>query len=161
MIPDSRLCDSYCHGCTVLLLQKYALNVCAVLFGFWSSCLKVYIHSRFINTQQRTITSFFSWSPFSRVSLLCWYYKKYGFKVCVILFSFIQLIIKFISISPESIHRYEQQPHLTSLMSYHLATAKHRDCIRSQPIIVREIITPIYFACFSHLRQFTTVTNQC
>ena len=35
---------------------------------------------------------------------------------------FIQLIIKFISIYPESSHRDEQQHHLTSITSYHLVT---------------------------------------
>ena len=38
--------------CTVLLLLKYGIKVCAVLFGFLSYCLMVYIRLGFINTHQ-------------------------------------------------------------------------------------------------------------
>ena len=148
--------------CTVLLLNKYSLKVCAVWFGFWSSCLKFCIYLRCINTQRRTTTTPFSlWLPSPQSSLLCWYYKNYGFQVCVILFDFIQLIILFVFIYHESAHSCKQQHQLTSLNSYHLATTEHRDCMMGQPIVVKEIVTSIHFVCFSHLRQFTNVTNQC
>ena len=68
--------------------------------------------------------------------------RRYVFKVCAIFF-LIQLILKFISIYPSSTHSDEQQPHLTSIPSYHIATTKRQDCIRGQPIVVREIVTPI------------------
>ena len=129
--------------CTVLLLQKYILKVCAVLFGFRSSCLKVHIHLRYINTQQQTITSFYLWLPFSRVSLICWYYENTVLRFVWYRLVFIQIIIKFISIYPTSTHRYEHHQHLISLMSYQIATEKCRDCIRGQTIIVRDIVTPI------------------
>ena len=44
-----------------------------------------------------------------------------------------------------------------------ISSSNHWSTILSQgrPSIVREIITLILFLCFIHLRQFTTVTNQC
>ena len=57
----------------VLLLWKYGLKVCVVSFGFWSSCLKVYIYLCCIKTHRWTTTPFYLWFPSSRVSLLCWY----------------------------------------------------------------------------------------
>ena len=129
--------------CTVLLLRKYDFKVCAVLFGFWSSCLKFYIHLLCINTQRWTTTPFSLWFPSSRVSLLCWYYKNAVLRFVWYCLVFIQIIIKFISIYPASTHIDKQQHHLTSLKSYNLATSEHRDCIRGQPIIVREIVNMI------------------
>ena len=120
--------------CTVLLLRKYGSNVCVVSFCFWSSCLIVYIHLRYINTQWHTITPIYSWSPSSRVSLLCRYYENRVLRFVWFRLIFIQLIIKFISIYPASTHSDEQQHHSTSLTSYHLATSERRDCIRDQLI---------------------------
>ena len=132
-----------------------------ISFGFWSSCLIVYIHLLCINTQWITTTLFSLWSSLSGVILLCWYNTNTVLRFVWFIFIFIQLIIKFIYIYPVSTHSNKQRIHLTSLASYHLATAKRRDCIRGQPIVVRETVTLIYFVCFSHIRQFTTVTNQC
>ena len=42
---------------------------------------------------------------------------------------FIQLIIKFISIYPESSNSNKQQHHSTSLTCYHIATSEHQYCI--------------------------------
>ena len=127
----------------VVLLQTYSFKVCTVLFDFWSSSLKVYINLRCINTQKRRTTQFYSYSPLARVSLLSWYYKNTFLRLVCYRLVLIQLIIKFISIYPASTYSDEQHHHLTSLMSYHLATTQLRYCIRSQTIIVRDISTPI------------------
>ena len=74
---------------------------------------------------------------------------------------FIQLIIKFIFIYPESSHIDEQKHHSTTLRPYYLATSKCQACTRGQTIVERDIITWILLVCFSHLRLFTAVTNQC
>ena len=128
---------------TVLLLQKHGFKFCTVLFGFWSSCLKVYIHLRCINTQKNRTTQFDSWSPLSQVNLLSWYYENAFLRFVWYRLVLIQLIIKFISIYPASTHSDEQHHHLKSLMSYHLATTKNQDCIRGQPIVVRDVVTLI------------------
>ena len=147
--------------CNVLLLREYILKACVVLFGFWSSCLKVYIHLLCINTQRRTTIPFSSWSSLSQVSLLCWYYKNTVLRIVWSCLVFIQLIIKFISIYSTSSNSNKQQHHSTSLMSYNLVTTKLSDCFRGQPIVLRDIVTLIWYVCFSHLRKFTTVSNQC
>ena len=123
--------------CTVLLLQKYGFKVCAVLFGFWSSCLKFHIHLLWINTQRQITTPFYSWLPSSRVSLLCCYYEHTVRSFVWYCLVFIQLIMKFISICLASTHGNKQHQHLTSLTSYHLATYERQDCIKGQPISLR------------------------
>ena len=141
-------CARHCHGWEhFFLLQKCGIKVCAVLFGFCSSCLIVYIDWYFITTQQQTTTPLWLWLPSSQVNLLCWYYENTVLRLVWYCLIFIQLIIKFISIYPESTHSNEQQHHLKSLMSYYLVTAKHQDYIRGQRIIVREIINLIEFVC--------------
>ena len=89
---------------TLLLLQTYGFKVCAVSFGFWSSYLKVYTHLRCIDTQRQTTTPFSLWLPSSRVSILCWYYKNTFLRFVWYCLVFIQLVIKLISIYPESTH---------------------------------------------------------
>ena len=42
----------------MLILQKYGLKVCVILFGFYSTRYKVYIHLPCINTQRRKIAPF-------------------------------------------------------------------------------------------------------
>ena len=122
--------------CTVLLLQKYGFNIFASSFGFRSSSWKLYIHLRCNNTQRRTTTQFSLWSPSSRVSLLCWYYKNTVLKFVWYHSVFIQLIIKFVSIYPASTHIRKHHHHVTSLISYHLSTVKLRNFIRGQPIFM-------------------------
>ena len=69
---DLRLYGLHFSGeCTVLLLFKYGMTICAVLFDFWSYCLIIYIHIRFINLQRQRTTYISLWSLFSRVSLVC------------------------------------------------------------------------------------------
>ena len=97
--------------CTLFLLKIYGFKVCVVSFGFWSSCLKVYIHLLCIDTQRWTTTPFFLWSPLSQVSLLCWYYKNMVSRFVWYRLIFIQLIIKFISVYPASTHSDNQQHH--------------------------------------------------
>ena len=144
LLPDSSLCDSIVTGeCTVLILPKYVEKVCALSFGFWSCCFKVYIHLRIINTQRGTTTPYYSWLSLSWISLLCWYYKYTLLRFVWYRLVFIQLIIKFVSIYPASKHRDKQQHHLTWLTSYHLVIADFRDCINGQPVVVREILTLI------------------
>ena len=96
--------------CTFLLPQKYVLMVCAVSFGFWSSCLKVYIHLWCINqTATKNKTIFFVILIFTgEFNMLI--LQKYGFKVCMTLIDFIQLIIKFISIYNEKTQRQTTSP---------------------------------------------------
>ena len=89
------------------------------------------------------------------------YYENTVLRLVWFSLIFIELIIKFISIYPASSHIDEQKHHSTSLTSYNLATTECQNCIRGQTIVVRDIVTLILFVCFSHLRQFTTVTNQC
>ena len=43
---------------TKLILQKYGLKVCVILFGFYSTRYKVYIHLPCINTQRRRAAPF-------------------------------------------------------------------------------------------------------
>ena len=42
----------------ILILRKYGFKVCVILFGFYSTHFRVYIHLPFINTQRQTTTSF-------------------------------------------------------------------------------------------------------
>ena len=42
----------------ILILQKYGFKVCVILFGFYSTHYKVYIHLPWINTQRRTTPPF-------------------------------------------------------------------------------------------------------
>ena len=129
--------------CTVLLLQQYVFKVCAISFGFWSSCLKVYIHLLCINTHRRTTTTFYLWSSLSLVSLLYVYYKNTVLRLVWYRLVCIKLNIKFISVYKASTNSDKQQHHLLSLTPYHLATVKRWYCIRGQPIVVRKIVTPI------------------
>ena len=85
----------------ILILRKYGFKVCAILFGFYLSCFKVYINSPCINTQRQTTAQFSLWSPLSRVSLLYWYYENTVLSFVWYHLVFIQLIFKFISIYPE------------------------------------------------------------
>ena len=82
-----------------------------------------------------SIVSF--WSPLSRVSALYWYYKNTVLRFVWYRFAFIEFILKFIYIHPESTQREEQHHHLTTLPSYHLSATKRQDFIRGQPIVVR------------------------
>ena len=129
------------NECTDFLPQKYGFKVCVVSFGFWSSCLKVYIRVCFINTQRWTATPFSLRLPFLWVSLICWYCASKVLRFVWNCLVFIQLVIKFISIYPASTHSDEHQKNLTAHTSYHLSIAKHWDCIRFQPMVVREIVT--------------------
>ena len=43
---------------TLLILQKYGFKVCVILFGFYSTHYKVYIHITCINTQWQTTAPF-------------------------------------------------------------------------------------------------------
>ena len=104
---------------TILILQIYGFKVCVILFGFWSSYLKVYIHLPFINTQRQTTASFSSWLPLSQASLLYWYYKNTFLRFVWHRFVFIRLILKFISIYPASIHSNKQQHHFICGRHFH------------------------------------------
>ena len=135
---DLRLCDQHCHMWVHFFVsKKYCFKVCVVLFGFWSSCMKVYSHLTCINTQQQKTTPFSFWLLLSWVSLLCWYYNNTFLRFVWYRLVFIQLVLKFIYLYPTPTHRVEQQHHLTSLTSYLLTTAKCQYFIRSQPIILR------------------------
>ena len=132
------VCYQYCvftiafvtGECTILILRKYDFKVFAILFGFWSSCLKFYIHLLCINTQLRTTTLFSLWSPLEQVSLPYWNYKNMVLSFVWYRLVFIQLILKFIFIYPASTHSDKQYHHLTSLPSYHLVNVRRQDCIR-------------------------------
>ena len=67
--------------------------------------------------------------------------QKYGFKVCVILFAFIKLVLKFISIYPASTHSEEHEYNSKSHTSSNVATSKGPDCIKGDPIVTGEIVT--------------------
>ena len=126
---------------TLLLLLKYGINICAVLFGFWSYILIVYIHLRWINTQQQAITPFSLLSPLSWMSVLCCTIKNTVLRFVWIRLIFIQLIIKFISIYPASNHKNYKNQISTSVTSYNLVTAKRQKCISGQLIVVRNLVT--------------------
>ena len=49
----------------------------------------------------------------------------------------------------------------TKCMLSNQATTERQDFIRGQPILVGDIATLVWFACFRNLKQSTTVTNQC
>ena len=72
---------------TILLILKYVIKICAVLFGFWTYSLIVYILLRYINAHRRETTPLSSLFPLSQASVLCCT-TKYGFNVCVISFDF-------------------------------------------------------------------------
>ena len=115
---------------TEFLLWEYGLKVCVVSFGYWSSCLKVYIYLRCINTHRWTTTPFYLWFPSSQVRLICWYYTNMMLRFVSYCLVFIQLIINCISIYLASTNSNEKHHHSISHTSYNLATAKLRDCIR-------------------------------
>ena len=127
--------------CTIFLLQNIVVWFVLFFFGFWSSCLIIYIHLRCINTQIWTTTPFSLWLPLSPVSLLWWYHNNRGLRFVWFCLISIQLIIKFIPIYPAYSHSDEQQHHSTLLTSYHLATNRHQYFIRGPLIVVREILT--------------------
>ena len=71
---------------TLLIIQKYGFDFCVILFGFYSTRFKVYIHSPCINTQQQTTKPFnytlnfgpkVSYIP-HRVSLMKIYHDYYN-----------------------------------------------------------------------------------
>ena len=119
----------------ILLLWKYGLKVCVVSFGFWSSFLKVYIYLCCINTHRQTTTPFYLWLQSSRVILICWYYTN-TIKVCVILLGFYSTQYK-VYIHQPWINKQQWKTSPFNITHNHIATAKLRDCIRVQPIIVR------------------------
>ena len=96
---------------TILILRKYGFKVCMILFGFYSSNFKVYIHLLCINTQRQTTAPFFWCLPLSRASLLYWYHKNKVLRFVWHFLVFIHLILKFISIYPALTHRDEKQHH--------------------------------------------------
>ena len=128
------------YKCTLFLLLKYGITFCAVSFGFWSYCLIVYINLHCINTAKNNNTIFIVIAIVTGECTMLYYENTVLSFVwfCLIL---IQLVIKFISIYPESSHRNEQQYHLIALTYYHQATAKLRGYIRGQKKFVREIVT--------------------
>ena len=128
---------------TILIIRRYGFKVCVILFGYYSSHFKVYIHWTCINTQQQTTSPLYSWLTLSRVSLLYWYYEDTVLRFVWYCLVFIQLILKCISINPASTHSDKQQHHLTILLSYHIANTKQQDFIGGHTIVVREIATQI------------------
>ena len=85
---------------TILILQKYGFKVYVILFGFYSTHFKVYIHLPCINTHRGTTTPFSLWSPLSWVSLPYCYDKNMVLRFVWYCLVFIQLVLKFISIYP-------------------------------------------------------------
>ena len=74
--------------CTVLLLQNYGIKFCAVLFGFWSSCLIVFIHFFLHDHTAITNNTYYcviAIVTFEHTMLIL---QKYSFKVFVIRFDF-------------------------------------------------------------------------
>ena len=135
-LPLSRVSALYCyHKNMVLRFVRYGLVFDHLVWKFVS----IYTVLQHNNKQQH---NFFVMAivtcEFTMLIL-----QKFGFKIGVISFNVIQLILKFTSIYPASTHIHEQKHNFISLTSYHIATTEHRYCIRGQPIVVREIITPI------------------
>ena len=69
--------------------------VYVILFGFYWSHFKVYIHLPHINTQRQTVAQFYLWSLFSWASLLYWYYKNMVLRFAWYCLVFIHLILQF------------------------------------------------------------------
>ena len=147
------------NNCTVLLQQKYTLNVCVVSFGCWSSCLKVYIYLLCIHTSTNNNTIFCVIDVITGDFYIL-ILQKYSFKVCVISFGFY------------STH-YKVYIHFPCINTQKLTTAQFNitDVISSRdrqtPRLYQGLAHccdgdnyPCIFVCFSHLKQFTNVTNQ-
>ena len=79
-----------------------------ISFCFYSSCFKVYIHLPCINTQRQTTAPFLFVITIVTGEFTILELWKYVFRFFVILFSFFYLILKFISIYPESTHSDKQ-----------------------------------------------------
>ena len=104
---------------TILILRKYGFEVCAILFGFWSYFLKVYIHLLCINTHRQTTTPFSLWILSSQESLPYWYYENTVLRFVWYRLVFIHLVFKFISIYPSSTHSNEQHHYFLRDCHFH------------------------------------------